>query len=276
MQQALIPLSDSCFGATNHTMTRCCSSDVKVCRHHLYCATILLWCHNGRKTFFGFPNGYYQRLVRCAYLVPFPCGKWVSELHQTACLKHVILASRGMLTASRETVSIPICFSTLTAHHQSNNKTLSSFINTQCGLSQHIVNAHHLYVCAWHCLQLPTLCTCVFLCSYLQLLAVKEKKRVMAPNALHAVSDWDVCGVMCTLIHFLEVQLGSNDLKEVLWITLSSSKEYLKDVCKLCILVISLHIGWSFVKKITLHQTKAATNLGTHCVTFHCLCCVLP
>lgn len=66
-----------------------------------------------------------------------------------------------------------------------------------------------------------TVCSCqhcarAFLRSYLQLLAVKEKRRVMAPNAFCAVSDLDVCGVLCRLIHFLHVQLGSNDLKVVL------------------------------------------------------------
>lgn len=191
MHQALIPLSDSCFGSTNPTVTRCCSSDVKVCRHHLSCAALLLWCHNGRKPFFGFLNGYYQRLVLCAYLVPFPCRKWVSELHQTACLKHVILASKGMLTASRFTVSILICFPTLTAHHQSNNKTLSSFDNIQCGLSQHIINAQHFYVC----MTLPAVANTVhmFLFMFLSAASGREREKESDGSQCLVCSQWLGC-----------------------------------------------------------------------------------
>lgn len=169
-------------------MTRCCSSEVKVCRHHLYYAALLLWCHHGRKPFFGFTQWVLPKT--CAYVVPFPCRKWVSELHQTACLKCVILASTGMLRASRETVSIPICFPTLTAHHQS-NKALSSFHNIQCGLSEHIVNAQHLYVC----MTLPAVAHTVHMCLFMFLTAASGREREKESDGSQCLvfSQWLGC-----------------------------------------------------------------------------------
>lgn len=165
-------------------MTRFCSSDVKVCRHHLNCAALLLWCHNGRKTLFWFFQWVLPKTGTMCLFGALPLWKNGVRVASNCMFKHVILASRGMLTASRETVSIPICFPTLTAHHQS-NKTVSWFNNIQCGLSQLIVNAQHLYVC----MTLPAVANTVHICLFTFLSAASVREREKESDG----SQWLVC-----------------------------------------------------------------------------------
>lgn len=110
--------------------------------------------------------------------------KMVAELHQTACLKHVILASWGMLTASRETVHIPICFPTLTAKPCLH---LTTF-NVAC---PNILEMHSICTCAWHCLQLPTLCTCLF--TFLSAASGREREKESDGSQCLVCSQWLGC-----------------------------------------------------------------------------------
>lgn len=175
MHQALISHSDSCFGSTNHTMTRCCSSEVKVCRPHLYCAALLLWCHNGRNPFFGFPQWVLPKTGTMCLFGALPLWKMGIRIASNCMFNTCNFGKQGYADSIKRNGYILICFPTLTAHHQSNNNLVFYLVfnSIQRGSSQHIVNAQHFYMG----MTLPAVAHTVHMCLSMFVSAASGRER---------------------------------------------------------------------------------------------------
>lgn len=129
--------------------------------------------------------------------------------------KHAILAGRGMLTMSRETINILICHVSILITYHPNNKTVASFSGVQHSLSQHSVNSQHRNMCARHCHSHDTACSgqhCTRVPFYVLVCSFWPWKRK---------SEWR------STVHWggavSVISSESNKLKAVLWKTFSSA-----------------------------------------------------